>query len=729
MNMRRASVLAGLCIAAGTTFAQDFPGEDFTIGAGLEAIRDWTRSQLTPNLVKQGRPWGSPTDPWLGESSITLDANGWPTMDAGMVFVSNQPLNDGQEGTYKIRFECATIPEIRPIASYGTVENVVRDTNTGIVTADYIYPNINFQVMFGFFGTNGGVRNLTIFRPNQDEAQDFTNLYRNHIDRFSVLRFMDMNLINNNITAHWSQRSQPSQVTWRTKTGIPYENSIALCNQVNSDYYLCIPHRATDDYIRQLARLVRDNLNPNLKVYVEMSNEVWNTIYRQGRDYRDYANAEYANNPATNLAYDGSTNATIHRWRYYARRTKEMSQIFQDEFGAGSLNTRVRPLLCGQAVRDEQYRIMLQYIQDVYGDPNQWFHALGIGMYFWAWHVDNWPDVTVTDYVNELRQATTADIGSIAWWDNNISQERYASMSTWYRMAPVVGYESGPDTRGDAYVDVKRQLYYDPRMRDLCNEYIDMWQRHGNGTLVWAIAGAGDWNTDSGAYPILETMTNPSTPRTQAIDDAMSTPRAPLTAGILVPGTINARKHVMRDPATWQNPAPPEEWITGRSFDYLIRTDNAATLPVSFVASSWEPDSGMTIWLNGQQIGSQTFSNTGPQGNEIYQTHGSINVSFPKGLSTLRIVSNRAGGYYVRELVVGAGGPTCDSIDFNNDTSSFDPQDIDAFLSVYSEGPCIPGTATCNDIDFNNDSSVFDPCDISSFLLMYSEGPCTLCGV
>ncbi|MFO0856945.1 MAG: hypothetical protein U0640_06270 [Phycisphaerales bacterium] len=73
--------------------------------------------------------------------------------------------------------------------------------------------------------------------------------------------------------------------------------------------------------------------------------------------------------------------------------------------------------------------------------------------------------------------------------------------------------------------------------------------------------------------------------------------------------------------------------------------------------------------------------------------------------------------------------PVCDSIDFNNDTSLFDPQDIDAFLSVYSEGPCIPDTATCSDIDFNNDSSVFDPCDIDSFLLVFSEGPCTLCGI
>ncbi len=73
-------------------------------------------------------------------------------------------------------------------------------------------------------------------------------------------------------------------------------------------------------------------------------------------------------------------------------------------------------------------------------------------------------------------------------------------------------------------------------------------------------------------------------------------------------------------------------------------------------------------------------------------------------------------------------GVICDGIDFNNDTSVFDSQDIDALLSVFSEGPCIPATATCNDIDFNNDGSLFDPCDIDAFLLVFSEGPCTPCG-
>ncbi len=88
----------------------------------------------------------------------------------------------------------------------------------------------------------------------------------------------------------------------------------------------------------------------------------------------------------------------------------------------------------------------------------------------------------------------------------------------------------------------------------------------------------------------------------------------------------------------------------------------------------------------------------------------------------------RVGQTWADVLPAQATGPSCDSIDFNDDTSLFDPQDIEAFLSVYSEGPCVPASATCGDIDFNNDASVFDPCDISSFLVAFSEGPCSLCG-
>jgi len=89
----------------------------------------------------------------------------------------------------------------------------------------------------------------------------------------------------------------------------------------------------------------------------------------------------------------------------------------------------------------------------------------------------------------------------------------------------------------------------------------------------------------------------------------------------------------------------------------------------------------------------------------------------------IRNPSSTPRGWAVIRLLTPIGN-VCDSIDFNNDASLFDPTDIDAFLSVFSEGPCLPTGATCNDIDFNNDGSLFDPADIDSFLSVFSEGPC-----
>ncbi len=105
----------------------------------------------------------------------------------------------------------------------------------------------------------------------------------------------------------------------------------------------------------------------------------------------------------------------------------------------------------------------------------------------------------------------------------------------------------------------------------------------------------------------------------------------------------------------------------------------------------------------------------------------------PEDLGTYDCVITAACGTVTTlGATLSAGGDDCpvicNDVDFNNDGSFFDPQDIDALLSVYAEGDCIPSTAVCDDIDFNNDTSVFDPCDIDSFLLVFSEGPCTSCG-
>ncbi len=69
------------------------------------------------------------------------------------------------------------------------------------------------------------------------------------------------------------------------------------------------------------------------------------------------------------------------------------------------------------------------------------------------------------------------------------------------------------------------------------------------------------------------------------------------------------------------------------------------------------------------------------------------------------------------------GGPTCDSIDFNNDELFPDTLDIDDFLSIFSGGGC-SNDPNCGDIDFNNDGLFPDTLDIDALLSVFSGGAC-----
>ena len=61
-----------------------------------------------------------------------------------------------------------------------------------------------------------------------------------------------------------------------------WEAAIELCNIVGANMYLNIPGRADDNYIRQLATLVKNNLREDLAVYLEVGNEQWATNFVNG---------------------------------------------------------------------------------------------------------------------------------------------------------------------------------------------------------------------------------------------------------------------------------------------------------------------------------------------------------------------------------------------------------------------------------------------------------------
>jgi hypothetical protein len=71
-----------------------------------------------------------------------------------------------------------------------------------------------------------------------------------------------------------------SSMIWHggaAQAGFSTEDQVAWCNDANIDLWFNIPDQATDDWVTANAAYIRDNLNPGRKVYIEYSNERWNS--------------------------------------------------------------------------------------------------------------------------------------------------------------------------------------------------------------------------------------------------------------------------------------------------------------------------------------------------------------------------------------------------------------------------------------------------------------------
>jgi hypothetical protein len=83
-----------------------------------------------------------------------------------------------------------------------------------------------------------------------------------------------------------SNRSKLSDATWgvshdtdkRNWRGVPIEVATELIKQTGADPWINIPHNASKEYVRLMARSLAEakKANPNIKIHVEYSNEVWN---------------------------------------------------------------------------------------------------------------------------------------------------------------------------------------------------------------------------------------------------------------------------------------------------------------------------------------------------------------------------------------------------------------------------------------------------------------------
>ncbi len=97
---------------------------------------------------------------------------------------------------------------------------------------------------------------------------------------------------------------------------------------------------ATNDYIQNLAQLIDQDLNPYLKVYVEYSNETWDSIFTQYNEVLAAADS----NP---LVTYRNSNDGLAVAQQTAFKTNAIGDIFKQVFGSQA--SRVLPVLGGWA--------------------------------------------------------------------------------------------------------------------------------------------------------------------------------------------------------------------------------------------------------------------------------------------------------------------------------------------------------------------------------------------
>lgn len=489
-------------------------GPRSALGTNLEGIADWSPNWAFVDAQKRARDFiSAPAEGWSDERAIELDENGWPTKllpsqrIRSLVFWGDDQSWPG--GKYLILYDGQGTLEYDPQGKLlenkpgrqllsldpkkGTFGYVITKTGKG--------PNYlrNVRVLMPG-GVCEGEQTAWCDEKNKCaggkrcepfekvyERQIFHPIFLANIAPFGALRFMDWMATNESKERAWKDRPKPGDANYRR--GVPVEVMVELANRMSQDAWFTMPHAADDDWIRQFAIYVRDHLRPELKVYVEYSNEVWNGQFPQ---------ADYAVQQGQKLKLGEGWDA---QWRFYAQRTLQVQKIWEGVF-AGKRERLVR-VVAAQAAN-------LGVADSILGFPELAKHvdALAIAPYFGFEYgvpevLSRWENASVDELIADIRKSSLPT--SIEW------MRAHAALAAKHKI-DLVAYEGGQHLVGVGPAQESEKLNQlfdranrDPRMKAIYADYFEAWRKEG-GKLFVHFTNVGS-QSKYGRWGALETLT------------------------------------------------------------------------------------------------------------------------------------------------------------------------------------------------------------------------------
>lgn len=338
------------------------------------------------------------------------------------------------------------------------------------------------------------VRNIRVLMPGCEKSYTSEPFRPGFLERwrgFNTFRFMDWQKTNGSQQRDWAGRPRVADCNW-TEKGIPVEVMVALANRLKINPWFCLPHEASDEYVQQFAQLVKQRLDPALKVYVEYSNEVWNSMFLQHK---------YAENKAKELGLGPGERPWEGAAMFHARRSVEIFHIWEQAFGGRERLVRV---IAWQAAGGDYWSDKMVLSQEGAG---QNCDALAIAPYITMCigpqtkpssdEVAKWSLEQLLDNVE--KQALSESVG---WMQ---TQKKVADK---YGLK-LVCYEAGQHLVGVGGGENNEQLtkLFDaanrhPRMGAIYGKYLDTWRSLG-GDLMCIFASTGSWSK-WGSWGLLE---------------------------------------------------------------------------------------------------------------------------------------------------------------------------------------------------------------------------------
>lgn len=467
--------------------SRSFAAPDLAIN--VDGFADWMSSRAFIDASAMFRRWGMAGAGWQENPALKLTADNYPLADSDAVSL----LRGYPEGVYQLRYEGTATVNFVGFAQIvpGSLQKAHGQTTARVqVNAHKGEDLLTLQVRN--LDPKDPLHNFQLLLPGYADAKNiFTDEFIRRVRPFPTIRFMDWQQTNGQAVKEWADRPKPTLFSRCGPKGVPLEEIVALANTTKRNIWVNIPMGATDDYVKQFATFLRDNLHPDATIHFEYSNEIWNFGFPHAKDNLFAARA----NPNLTKPDDFGRCA-----QQAADKLGHFAQIFKDVFGEAKFAERIRPVIGGFIANTYWAQTQIDWLKDHHP---RLIKEVAIAPYFGVEgdiaDVDK-PGATAEVLFNKLN--TLIDTQLADWTKAHSALAKANGLS-------LVAYEGGVHLTATNGVNenLKQDMQNDKRMGQTLRHLLDVWSKNG-GTLFTQFGHIGPY-TKFGYWGLLESADQP----------------------------------------------------------------------------------------------------------------------------------------------------------------------------------------------------------------------------